>query len=249
MSGELEQGTILSTSGALTIALAEDTETELLITATSTYAQTVFETITVKPTSIFKGIAIGSTTTVTIDNTAFYVLAYDATKDQYLIFAKEPVASSIFDSMSYQWNTACEAYIALQKWLSQQATLKDKAQQTTISTRSAPTSSSYITASCEIFLLSEADLYGTADGTVTRNSSEYTYKNTQLTTNDTIRGFTVDCGEYSADNYWYWLRSTYSSANGKTQVAGVNKEGELNSSPNYTIRGFALRPALWVKGL
>lgn len=97
LSGGTE--TSISTTGLLTVPMAEDPDNTLTITAISKFDQTAYQTITINLKSIFDGVTVGSTTTVTIDGTKFYVLAKDGAsnaKTQYLLFATDPVAKSAF---------------------------------------------------------------------------------------------------------------------------------------------------------
>lgn len=261
LTGNGESGTKLSSTGVLTVPIAEDPENTLTITATSKFDSNVSQTITVKLKSIFDGIEIGSTSTVTIDGTKFYVLAEDTSKAkiQYLIFATDPTSKGKFGS-NWHWTKTCTAYTTLKTWLNGQPTLKAKAQQTTLYTRVDCTDyGNFNSDKYEIFLLSEADLFGTANGK-TANTSSTTYKNEysyptkgRLTSNSTIIGFkdTTNAVEYTT-GYWCWLRSPYPHADNSNEfesVAVVRKDAMLAGRSFYATHQYSLRPALWVNGL
>lgn len=252
MTGQ-QSGTTLSQTGLLTVAIAEDPENTLSITATSKFDTSVSQTITVNLKSIFDGITVGSTSTVTIDGTKFYVLAKDTSKakTQYLLFATDPTTQSAHGS-TRQWTTSCTQYTTLKEWLEDQSTLKVKVQETTLYTRSdCTTYGTFISDTYDVFSLSEADLFGTQNGKTVTDNREYTYPTIgRLTSNTAISGFTdtTYTPSYSSGR-WYWLRSPRVVSTGSDGVAGVRTDAAIDATGPYATRVLGLRPALWVNGL
>ena len=118
-------------------------------------------------------------------------------------------------------------------WLDGKATLKEKAVQTDITTRVYGTDT-FNTTQDKVFLLSEADLFGTHSyGQTPTDSRDYTYKKQVLVPNIEMRKFTQ--GSY------VWLRSPC----GSTCVNLVNYDGTLSSGGSTNV--YSIRPALWIK--
>lgn len=224
--------------GVLTVADDELLGTIIKITATSVYDSTISNTVEVKVVSIFDGITVGSADTVTIDGVEFYVLAQDG--DDTLIWAKSSVKSCQFGS-SVVWDKNCTAYKELENWLNKTTTLKNQAVDTTIYTRKTYNEfTQYNEMNCKVFLLSEADVYGTANDdanniTETNKTKEYTYAGKRLVTD-----MTVIKGGGTSD----WLRSTRYTSH---FVVRINEDG--TNGYHYSDSVYGLRPALWVTDL
>ena len=236
ISGSTNTGTSIGDSGLLTVA-ANETATQLTVTATS-----VFDTTKAGNLTVDIGVE-----TKTIDDVEFWVLAkrpneQDPTKTDALIWAKEAVVRSKFNNSNTNvWNESCTAYIELQTWLGNTATLKDKAIDTTIYTRNGygyNGKNNYYEMTTKVFLLSEADLFGTANGIKGNaknplNEKEYTWGTERLTTDPKVLGnsSSKDC----------WLRSPRTTFD---FVAYVDSRGE--SYDHRCTDTCGLRPALWV---
>lgn len=174
----------------------------------------------------------GTRTTVEIDGVDYYLLARNG--DQGLLWAKNSVSSSKFGSTNqYQGSTAQSA---LNTWLDSQSTLKDLAQEHTIYTRNPESSKDFIiSADQKVFLLSEADLFGTFNVSAAL-PNDYTYNGTRLVAADNpVRSVLLSS---NANN---WLRSPSNKTNG---VGYVTATGTLSSS-RYSF-SYGLRPALWI---
>lgn len=235
ITGNTQAGTTIS-NGVLKIAENETNKTVLTITATSVNDDSILERFTVR-VSFFGNITPGSTETVTIDGVDFYVLAKNG--DRTLIWAKDSVDTYDFGTTNV-WDTTFEAYTKLVSWLDGTDILKSKAVQTTIYTRATYNDyTKYNEMSCYVFLLSEADVFGTVNGkavssTTASPEKEYTYSSKQLVESQEIR---KGAGNFS------WLRSPRGSFNG---LAYIGSNGEV---VNTYLASAALRPALWVEGL
>ena len=219
--------------------------------------------------------------TVTIDGIKWKVLVKDDEKQQALIWAAEPVDSIWFDKIDGATETN-DDYTSvwrdasirtwLQNWLeSETEALKAAAVETTISTRDSSleygalntadrgmeVSNQWIETQDKVFLLSEADLFGTYQGDADLvDPRDYTYNGMQLTTKITQRRF--DWTSYG----WAWLRNASSYSNMQNPhrnwyLAGVYYTGYSTTDPDNHISGSELSlyvdnqygnvlPALWV---
>lgn len=177
----------------------------------------------------------GSTDTVTIDGIEWYCLAKDDGKA--LIWAKEPVEQRQFHSTAVNvWRDSDLRTYLNGEWLESKAVLKTKAIQTDITTRSQYNATDWITTQDKVFLLSDADLFGTVSKIATSNAQDYTYGNSILVPDVNMRGFTS--GSY------VWLRSP---CGGTYVAARVDMNGNITSTYDGTVTGrHSVRPALWV---
>ena len=172
-------------------------------------------------------------TLVNIDGIDWKVLAKDG--DKALLWAAEPVGQTAYDTAS-SFNAGDETSVWrdseirtwMQNWLENETTiLKTVAQNTELQTRDSSkeigdgsskpvegnpnvmaSSDEWITTTDKVFLLSEADLFGTYNGE-TADPKDYTY-GTQLTTNRTQRMF--DDSGWPLGSF-AWLRNAYSNSN------------------------------------
>ena len=187
---------------------------------------------------------------VTIDDIDFYVLAVDNGK--MLIWAKEmlPKAMTWYPTSNQIWrDTSIRTYLN-GDWLNEHATLKARAVNTTLTTRPAYNSSAstFITTTDDVFLLSEADLYGTFNcGVSTAVSNDYTYNGKKLPISEDMRKCApcTDPDAYveaGAKGDWYFLRSP--GYNSSLISAVTASSGALNRC--LYNHAFGFRPALWV---
>ena len=231
----VQSGTTINDSGLLTVAAGETNE-ELTIKAASKTKPELFAEKTIKTGKRYEDIGTitpGSTETVRIDGIDWYVLAKEDGKA--LIWSKNSLENRRF-APSYTdivWEDSELRTYLNSTWLDKQATLKEKAVQTDITTRVFGTDT-FNTTQDKVFLLSEADLFGTHSGNKpSPDARDYTYNNQVLVPNIEMRKFT-------GTNY-ACLRSPYSS----TYMAVVrSSNGTLFYGFPYTANG--VRPALWI---
>ena len=233
ISSTHDGSTTINESGLLTVAAGE-TNAELTIKAASKTRPELFAEKTVKTGKTYEEIGTitpGSTETVRIDGIEWYVLAKDDGKA--LIWSKEPVEERWLDASTIVWKDSEQRTYLNGDWLDGKATLKEKAVQTDITTRVYGTDT-FNTTQDKVFLLSEADLFGTHSyGQTPTDSRDYTYKKQVLVPNIEMRKFTQ--GSY------VWLRSPC----GSTCVNLVNYDGTLSSGGSTNV--YSIRPALWIK--
>ena len=222
--------TSINNSGLLTVAAGETNE-ELTIKAASKTKPELFTEKTVKTGKTYEEIGTitpGSTETVGIDGIQWYVLAKDDGKA--LIWTKDIVERRKFDSSTNVWKDSGLRTYLNGDWLDGKATLQEKAVQTDITTRIFRTDT-FNTTQDKVFLLSEADLFGTHSyGQTPTDSKDYTYNGQVLVPNIEMRKSSTTC----------WLRSPYSS----TFVNVVYDDGTLSINNSYSTNG--VRPALWI---
>ncbi len=204
VSGSNSQSTQISETGLLTVG-ADESAASLTVTATHTDAVSgqIQGSASVKVSTALagqiEGITPGSTTTVNIDGTEFYVLAKE--NGRAMLMTKDIQEEKAFDADSPRWQNSDMRTYLNGTWLSSKPTLQQYAVSTTIKTRSSYNGSSFDTTSDKVFLLSEADVFGTQNGSAAQ-ADDYTYKGARIT---------APGGSWVA-NYlgaadWYWLRS------------------------------------------
>lgn len=179
----------------------------------------------------------GTTTPIVIDNMEWYVLVKEG--EEALLWAKEPIKGSQRKFSETDANAnwkECETRTYLNKdWLNTTNVVKTKALQKNITTRKFG-QSQWDTTQDKVFLLSEADLFGTYQGgQPTSDGRDYTYGNKAFVSNAVAR-FTV----YDYNAYTY-LRSPYSSAGNTSAITTGGSLSWGNTSWPYVIR-----PAIWI---
>ena len=120
-------------------------------------------------------------------------------------------------------------------WLEGTTVLKEKAIETDITTRSQINATTWITTQDRVFLLSEADLFGTINNVATANEQDYTYGNSVIVPDVNMRKFTGSA--------YAWLRSPRYSTSCE---ALVNSNGSVYNTSNGVNGTYGVRPALWV---
>ncbi len=233
-------GTSVSNSGLLTVAANETSGNTLIVRAISQEDNRVVGekrvTVTTVPEALaaIENITPGSTSTVTIDGIEFYVLAKQ--DDKALLFSKNILEERAFDSSDNRWMSSSMRTYLNGDWLSSKTTLSQYAVETELKTIQEFDSSSLDTTKDKVFLLSEADVFGSS-GNVTVESSHYT----------TGAKLAAPGGSWSAQylgsNDWWWLRSPSFSGD---HMANVNREGSVDYYYLYHGTQGGVRPALWV---
>ena len=238
VSGNTSEGTAINSAGLLTVG-ADETATELTVTAVS-YANKTFSgsmTVTVRDLAAeINAITPGSTDTITIDDIEWYVLVNQ--DNQALLLSKDILEPRQFDASSPQWATSAVREYLNGEWLSAQTTLSAHAVETTINTRSTYDGGEedFTETKDKVFLLSEADVYGTFNGG-TAIAKDYT-----LGVEGVILPENMRIATESGTAVWYWLRSPKSAI---YNVSTVNQQG-VNINPQAWDSRCGIRPALWV---
>lgn len=263
VSGGTSADTAIDENGLLTIGADEAAGTALTITATSvnasgSYIITVDQQSDSWDSAALAAITPGSTDTAQIDGREWYVLAKEDGKA--LIMAKEMEKTfgtkgngkGQFDSRSddekNNWATSSVRTWLNGEYLNGLTTLGSHVAETAITTRSEFNADTWTTSQDKVFLLSEADMAGTFNGTATTDARDYTYGNGKLVTNDEIRKCHKEGADYVNANT-YWLRSphtnTYMAAvcfADKGYVENVVITFQYGDNDLNT----GVRPAMWV---
>ncbi len=238
VSGNTSADTTIDANGLLTVGPDEAIDGILTITATATggvpyTGQSGTVQVSVRQATVYE-IAPGTTATVSIDGIEWYVLVKDTDENKALLWAKEPVSSSKFGS-SNVWQNSTVRTTLNGTWLNSTTVLKEKVVETTITTRSQIGATTWITTQDKVFLLSEADLFGTFNGSSTSNAQDYTYGTSQLVTNSSVRGFTN-----TSYGIYCWLRSPRDNSGRVAVVHDYAAAGYYGYSA-----ACGVRPALW----
>lgn len=234
-------GTSVNASGLLTISANETVGKVLTVRAESTKEPGVYGQKTVTVTGYntladISKITPGSTDIVTIDGVEFYVLAKES--NQALLLTKDVQEERAFDASDDRWmNSEMRTYLN-GTWLNNHATLKTAAVTTTLHTIQEYTSTATDETQDKVFLLSEADVFGTNNGRSVTNTNLYTYNGAKLT----APGGSWSA-KYNGSAHWWWLRSPRSSAGYLADVYGIGDAANYHFS---TTTG-GVRPALWVR--
>ena len=236
ISSEHDGNTTIDTSGLLTVA-SDESNTEMTIRASLKTKPDIYAEKTVITGATYEDIDTitpGSMATVRIDGIDWYVLAKNEGK--VLIWPKEPVETSRqFDASTVVWKDSELRTYLNGNWLNDTNVLKEKAVQTDITTRVWNTDT-FKTTQDKVFLLSEADLFGTySSGQSSPDARDYTYNSQVLVPNVEMRKFTQVS--------YCWLRSPYSS----NYIAAVTNAGDLTyGTMSQPYNNYGVRPALWI---
>lgn len=178
---------------------------------------------------------------ITIDGIDFYVLANDTTNNRMLIWTKDNVSSQAFGSSNIWESSTVRTYLN-ETWLPENNTLSQRAVETTIATRSSYNSNDFIETKDKVFLLSEADLFGTTQGGKTAEKQDYTYNGTQLPITESMR----KCSDKI--NTLYNLRSPAFTSK-RLILMGCSTGTYVPSSTGDAGCSYprGVRPALWIK--
>lgn len=244
VTGAKSVNTKITGDGKLTVGADEYVGGTLKVQALSNVDNTTFATYDVKVLSTWDTTGIGNMATGTLETVMFdgrdwYLLARDGNKA--LLWTKE--LETTFGTngkgkfgASNQWEGS-----EIRTWLNGTyadtlTTLGSHLVETAITTRSQYNATDWITTQDKVFLLSEADLFGTFNKEATSEAKDYTYGNTQLVTDVNMRKFSSTVASYC------WLRTPRGDANGVALVYDYGAPG----NDYYSNARSGVRPALWV---
>lgn len=184
---------------------------------------------------------------VTIDDIDFYVLAIDKADNKMLIWTKEmlPKAMAFNSTQNQIWRDSPIRTYLNGDWLNEHPKLKTRAVQTSLATRPAYNSNTttFLTTTDNVFLLSEADLYGTFNyGASTAVANDYTYQGKKLPISEDMRKCSPCTDPNAYEDKRYWLRSPATNSNG---IGAVYLPTDVCNWGYYNV-AHGLRPALWV---
>ena len=145
-----------------------------------------------------------------------------------MIYSKKVLERRIFDSSSNKWSTSETRTYLNGDWLSSKTTLSQKAVAKTIYTRTSYDATTWDTTNDKAFLLSQADINGTQDGTATSEVKDYTLGKVETILPEELQATTLGSMAYP-----YLL-------------AAANTSGGAGLRTHYANTSCGMRPALWV---
>lgn len=239
VTGNKNAGTTINSSGVLSVNINETIGAVLTVYAASTEQQGLERSINITVAPMYEyedlpNMPVGTTAYATIDGIEWYLLAKDGNKA--LLWSKNSIGGNItFGSTSVWKDSTIRTYLN-GEFINGLTLLKDKAASTALTTRTQYTASTWETTNDKVFFLSEADLFGTNNGTSTSDPKDYTIGNNILVPDIEMRKF--NGASYA------WLRSPANIVN--PGVAIVWSSGAAGSTmPTHT--QISMRPALWVE--
>ncbi len=232
--------TDIDANGLLTVDSGETAGT-LTVTATAPDGQTKSMTVTVG----YKLTANEGETFDDVDGVTYRVLHRDDTKHEALVIREYVLPTEQnFDTDSPSWSGSnIQEYLNGDYYNSLPDGLKEFVKEVTIKTRTAYTGDGFTETTDKVFLLSEADVFGTTQYGSAATADDYTVQvggaGKQLFTGD--RSTRVGKTSSSGSGIHWWLRSPgYDSG----YVIRVYDSGTLAYSACGNLRG--LRPAFWI---
>lgn len=235
VSGNKDPKTKIDGNGILTIGMNESWTTILTITAESSEMRGLKSTMSIRVKlgwESLNSIAPGGTQTVTIDGMEWYVL--QKVENKALLFAKNEIGKQAFGTNNIWQDSTLRTYLN-GEWLKSTTVLREKAVETSISTR-IPGKMEWNVTKDKVFLLSEADLFGTIGKAATTDPRDYTYGNTKAMSTSVQNIF-------AKEKIFFFLRSPYNAS----AVARFNENAgtpeAYNASPTVAL---PVLPALWV---
>ena len=241
-SDNSKTGSKIGSDGLLSLS---NYKQEIVVQATYKYNSAASNTLTVSVPKYGYGdidsVSPGSTTTVSIDGYDWYVLVKDDvnsdSNDDALILSKEPLFSMNGGSPNGSW-LGSGMRAGMIAWLEEQETLKAHCIPVTLYSLTK-SMNKWDETEDEIFVLTEADMFGTTGGAPTEDTRNYTYvsdgKGQVLVSNPEMR---------KVEKFEYILRNFYQPLYG----AQVQIDGELRTyfPSSFDWGSVYVRPALWV---
>lgn len=240
VQGRQSNSTSVNADGLLTVAADEYIGGELTVQALSTVDNKTVGTYKVKVTSSWDTEGIGdiepgTLKTATLDGIDWYVLARDGNKA--LLMSKDIQERRRFDDNDNVWETSEMQTYLNGDWLNGKTNISAHVHPVTLTTRNEWNVDTFETSEDQkVFLLSEADLFGTQNGQ-TAVAKDYTLGKVGVIVPENMR-----VAQDNGQNWLWWLRSPRTGPNG---VAVVNSNGNAGS-PSYYATSIGVRPALWI---
>ena len=241
VSGKQAADTSISESGLLTIGADEYIGGTLTVQALSAADGTTIGTYTVTLVSPWDVSGVGNITpgsmeTAAIDGMDWYVLARDGNKA--LLLSKDILEERAFDADDNVWQGSDMQTYLNGEWLTGKAVLNAHAVETALNTRKEFNSEEWDESRDKVFLLSEADVFGTFSNNEAAQDKDYTLGTAGIIVPENMRIAQYDEAGHSYD---FWLRSPSTNEN---CTAGNSQYGRRNYYRYDSIRG--VRPAMWI---
>ncbi len=249
VQGRQSNSTSVNADGLLTVAADEYIGGELTVQALSTVDNKTVGTYKVKVTSPWDTEGIGdiepgTLKTATLDGIDWYVLARDGNKA--LLLSKDILEKRSFDGIYLNgdniWRDSEMRTYLNGTWLSGKTTINAHVAQTTLNTRQEWNSDEFFETQDKVFLLSEADVFGTVNTNLSSEkvavAKDYTLGKVGVIVPENMRKALIN-----GSGYHWWLRSPRYNINNLTVV---NIEGAMFDNGVYYASDGGIRPALWI---
>ena len=240
VQGNTSNSTRMNADGLLTVAADEYIGGKLTVQALSTVDNITKGTYTVKVTSPWDTEGIGDITpgtlqTATLDGIDWYVLARDG--NNALLLSKDIQERRRFDDNDNVWETSEMQTYLNGDWLNGKTNISAHVHPVTLTTRNEWNVDTFETSEDQkVFLLSEADLFGTQNGQ-TAVAKDYTLGKVGVIVPENMR-----VAQDNGQNWLWWLRSPRNNTN---IVASVGSVGTADYR-YYVTANIGVRPALWI---
>lgn len=240
VQGRQSQSTSVNADGLLTVAADEYIGGELTVQALSTVDNKTVGTYKVKVTSLWDTEGIGdiepgTLKTATLDGIDWYVLARDG--NNALLLSKDIQERRRFDDNDNVWETSEMQTYLNGDWLNGKTNISAHVHPVTLTTRNEWNVDTFETSEDQkVFLLSEADLFGTQNGQ-TAVAKDYTLGKVGVIVPENMR-----VAQDNGQNWFWWLRSP---RGGTAGVANVSFGGTADGY-GYGSTSIGVRPALWI---
>lgn len=240
VQGRQSQSTSVNADGLLTVAADEYIGGELTVQALSTVDNKTVGTYKVKVTSLWDTEGIGdiepgTLKTATLDGIDWYVLARDG--NNALLLSKDIQERRRFDDNDNVWETSEMQTYLNGAWLNGKTNISAHVHPVTLTTRNEWNVDTFETSEDQkVFLLSEADLFGTQNGQ-TAVAKDYTLGKVGVIVPENMR-----VAQDNGQNWLWWLRSPRYSTR---HVAYVDFNGNANLD-SFGTTPIGVRPALWI---
>jgi len=232
-----DPGTTISETGLLTLGSSEAAGTELTIIATSKLDNRVSSKTTV---------TVVTDITIVLDGVEYYVLKTDSANNRALVLSAcvlEKLPMNTNDAYIHYPQSDLSKYLnetLSGGWLYNKPEIQNCAILTTIKTRTNRNTTDWEDCLCKVFLLSEADTFGS-----------FNNKTDAVLTDDYTAGgkLTAPGGSWAADEISggpssWWLRSPF--VYGGNAAVVMSSGGDMATGCARTDANVGIRPAAWV---
>lgn len=256
VSGNEKSGTVITQTGELTVDAEETAEslTVKAICSADAKAYGTYEICVISELEYIPYVEVGSLETVYIDDVNWYVLAKSL--DSYLLWSADCLSVDSTLDTAGNWSfyrlgwSECTARTFMNgDYYDSLTVLKSYIKSYTLLTRNFFDTTVFDTTEEKVFLLSEADVFGTTLNGQEADAKDYTYGEKKLVNHsEMLIGNYV--GEYANKQYDAVLRSPYQEGtiNKYAYYSEITNAGIISCvSTSYSNASkVSFRPALWV---
>jgi len=239
LSGATQAGTKIDpNTGVLTVAEKEPLDTVLTVTVKALVDETVTAAKTLTVADKGYNLTANVNATFTEAGQTFRVLVKDTANEQALIIREELMPKTTFGpGGSTKWSTSYIRATLNSTYYNSLGELKKYVKNTNITTREGYDSDNFITTQDYVFLLSEADAFGTARDGGTAEARDYTAGKRLFFGSGSL---VAKAAGGSSGNWW--LRSPGNKYSAIMTVGDNGSCASTGSPSNYCY----VRPAFWI---